>query len=72
MIRLHPRYALDGRNPNTYTGILWCFGKHDRAWGPQRPVFGLVRYMASENTKRKINYPAYKAWVESCERGGGG
>ncbi len=67
MIRLHHRYALDGRNPNTYTGILWCFGKHDRAWGPQRPVLGLVRYMTSGNTKRKINFPAYQAWVESCE-----
>lgn len=68
MIGLHHRYALDGRNPNTYTGILWCFGKHDRAWGPQRQVFGLVRYMTSENTRRKINLPAYKAWVESCEQ----
>lgn len=67
MIRLHHRYALDGRNPNTYTGILWCFGKHDRAWGPQRPIYGLVRYMASENTKRKINFRAYREWVESCE-----
>jgi len=67
------RYALDGRNPNTYTGILWCFGKHDRAWGPQRQVFDLVRYnMTSENTRRKINLPAYKAWVESCEKNGGG
>lgn len=65
MIRLHHRYALDGRNPNTYTGILWCFGKHDRAWGPQRPIYGLVRYMTSENTKRKINFRAYKEWVES-------
>jgi len=71
MIRLHHRYALDGRNPNTYTGILWCFGKHDRAWGPQRQVFGLVRYMTSDNTRRKINLPAYKAWVESCEKNGG-
>lgn len=68
MIHLHHRYALDGRNPNTYTGILWCFGKHDRAWGPQRQVFGLVRYMTSENTRRKINLPAYKSWVEKCEK----
>jgi deoxyribodipyrimidine photo-lyase len=68
MIRLHHRYALDGRNPNTYTGILWCFGMHDRAWGPQRQVFGLVRYMTSDSMRRKINLPAYKAWVESCEK----
>jgi deoxyribodipyrimidine photo-lyase len=67
MIRLHHRYALDGRNPNTYTGILWCFGKHDRAWGPERQVFGLVRYMTSDRTRRKINLPAYKNWVEHCE-----
>ncbi len=72
MIRLHHRYALDGRNPNTYTGILWCFGKHDRAWGPQRQVFGLVRYMTSENTRRKVNLPAYKTWVESCEKSASG
>jgi deoxyribodipyrimidine photo-lyase len=68
MIRLHHRYALDGRNPNTYTGILWCFGKHDRAWGPQRQVFGLVRYMSSDSARRKINLPAYKTWVENCEK----
>jgi deoxyribodipyrimidine photo-lyase len=68
MIRLHHRYALDGRNPNTYTGILWCFGKHDRPWGPERQVFGLVRYMTSDSTRRKINLPAYKAWVEQCEK----
>ena len=39
MIYLHDRYALDGRDPNTYTNILWCFGLHDRPW-PERPIFG--------------------------------
>jgi deoxyribodipyrimidine photo-lyase len=29
---LNDRYELDGRDPNGYSGILWCFGKHDRAW----------------------------------------
>jgi deoxyribodipyrimidine photo-lyase len=37
MIRLHEKYALDGRNPNTYANILWCFGKHDRPWS-ERPI----------------------------------
>ena len=36
MIHLHDRYALDGRDPNTYANILWCFGLHDRPW-PERP-----------------------------------
>ena len=53
MIELNDKYALDGRDPNSYTGILWVLGLHDRAWGPERPVFGKVRYMSSANTARK-------------------
>lgn len=45
MIYLNDRYALDGRDPNTYTNILWCLGLHDRPW-KERPVFGMVRYMS--------------------------
>jgi len=59
MIELNDRYALDGRDPNSYTGILWCLGRHDRPWGPVRPVFGSVRYMSSENTRRKVRVTAY-------------
>lgn len=58
MIYLHDRYALDGRDPNTYTNILWCFGLHDRAWG-ERPVFGRLRYMSLEGMKRKTDWEAY-------------
>jgi deoxyribodipyrimidine photo-lyase len=59
MIELNNRYALDGRNPNSYSGIFWCLGRYDRAWGPQRPVFGKVRYMSSENTARKVRVKEY-------------
>ena len=59
MEHLNNRYALDGRNPNSYTGISWCFGKHDRAWGPERPVFGTLRYLSSDSWRRKINAKAY-------------
>lgn len=54
MLRLHDLYALDGRDPNTHAGILWCFGKHDRPWAPERPIFGMVRWMSSEQTRRKV------------------
>lgn len=54
MIRFHDIYALDGRDPNTFAGILWCFGKHDRPWAPERPIFGSVRWMSSEQTARKM------------------
>lgn len=56
---LNNKYALDGRNPNSYAGILWCFGKHDRAWGPERPVFGKLRYMTSQSMARKFNTRRY-------------
>jgi deoxyribodipyrimidine photo-lyase len=53
MIELNNRYAVDGRDPNSYAGIFWVLGRYDRPWGPERPVFGTVRYMSSENTARK-------------------
>lgn len=54
MVELNNKYALDGRNPNSYSGIFWVLGRYDRAWGPERPVFGKIRYMSSDNTARKV------------------
>jgi len=54
MIELNNKYALDGRNPNSYSGIFWVLGRYDRAWGPERKIFGKIRYMSSENTARKV------------------
>jgi deoxyribodipyrimidine photo-lyase len=51
---LNDRYALDGRDPNSYSGILWCYGRYDRAWGPERAIFGSVRYMSSANAEKKL------------------
>lgn len=59
MIELNNKYALDGRDPNSYSGILWCLGKYDRAWGPERRIFGKVRYMSSKNTARKVDVREY-------------
>ena len=61
MIELNNRYALDGRNPNSYSGIFWVLGRYDRAWGPERPIFGKIRYMSSENTARKVKVREYIA-----------
>ncbi len=59
-IALNDRYELDGRDPSGYTGIAWAIGgKHDRAWGPERPVYGKVRYMSYESTRRKFDSRAY-------------
>lgn len=55
---LNNRYALDGRDPNSFAGIAWCFGKHDRAW-KERSVFGKVRYMNERGLKRKFKIDDY-------------
>jgi deoxyribodipyrimidine photo-lyase len=57
------KYALDGRNPNSYAGILWCFGKHDRPWF-ERNVFGTIRYMTSGSSGKKFNAKRYIAWTK--------
>lgn len=59
MIELNNKYALDGRDPNSYTGIFWCLGRYDRPWAPERPVFGSVRTMSTESTLRKLRLRRY-------------
>ncbi|HVI04231.1 MAG TPA: deoxyribodipyrimidine photo-lyase, partial [Enhygromyxa sp.] len=59
MILLNDKYALDGRDPNSYSGIFWVLGRFDRAWGPERPIFGKIRYMSSASTRRKLDLDRY-------------
>lgn len=61
---LNNKYCLDGRDPNSYAGILWCFGKHDRAWF-ERPVFGKLRYMTSGSTGKKFGSAKYIEWTKT-------
>ena len=63
---LHDKYALDGRDPNTYTNVLWCFGLHDRPWS-ERAIFGQIRYMSYEGMRRKTNVDAYIREIEEVE-----
>ncbi len=59
MIQLNNKYALDGRDPNSYSGIFWVLGRYDRAWGPKRPIFGSVRYMTSDSARKKLRLKKY-------------
>ncbi|MBN1520577.1 MAG: deoxyribodipyrimidine photo-lyase [Spirochaetales bacterium] len=60
---LNDHYALDGRDPNGWAGVAWCFGLHDRPW-PARPVFGTVRSMTAKGLERKFDVAAYvKRWA---------
>jgi deoxyribodipyrimidine photo-lyase len=64
LIHLNNKYCLDGRNPNSYAGVLWCFGKHDRPWF-ERPVFGTIRYMTSQSTGKKFDSRKYIEWTRT-------
>ena len=67
-VRDHPglnnKYFLDGRDPNSYAGVAWVYGVHDRAW-PERPIFGKVRTMMAAGLERKCDIHAY---VETVRR----
>ncbi|NCB32015.1 MAG: deoxyribodipyrimidine photolyase, partial [Clostridia bacterium] len=57
-VYLNNRYNLDGRDPNAFAGIAWCFGKHDRPW-QEREIFGTIRYMNAAGLDRKFDMPGY-------------
>ncbi len=61
---LNNRYQLDGRDPNGYAGVAWCFGKHDRPWA-ERPIFGNIRYMNANGLRRKFDIDRYVDRINS-------
>ena len=57
-LHLNNKYSIDGRNPNSYSGVFWIFGRFDRPW-QERPIFGKIRYMSSEQTRKKVKLKQY-------------
>jgi len=68
---LNNRYELDGRDPNGFAGVAWCFGKHDRPWA-ERPVFGTIRYMNDRGLRRKFDADRYVREVDGMWYGATG
>ncbi len=65
MVHLNDKWAIDGRDPNGYANVSWCFGLHDRPW-PERPVFGTVRTMTSASARKKFDFESYIArWARA-------
>lgn len=62
---LNDKWFLDGRDPNGYMGVAWCFGLFDRPMPPS-PVFGKVRRMTSSGARNKFDVDAYVAQVHLC------
>ncbi|MDH7499231.1 MAG: deoxyribodipyrimidine photolyase, partial [candidate division NC10 bacterium] len=57
-LHLNNQYEIDGRDPNGFAGVAWCFGKHDRPWG-ERSLFGMIRYMNDRGLRRKFDAEEY-------------
>jgi len=57
-LAVNNKYFLDGRDPNSFVGVAWIYGLHDRAWS-ERAVFGKIRYMAAGGLERKCDIQAY-------------
>ena len=67
-LTLNNRHQLDGRDPNSFAGVAWCFGKHDRPW-TERAIFGTVRYMNDAGLRRKFDMDAYVRKVAAMADG---
>ena len=63
-LAINNKYFLDGRDANSYAGVAWVFGLHDRAWF-ERPIFGKIRYMAASGLERKCDIQGYVKKVDS-------
>jgi len=59
IIDLNNRYALDGRDPSSFGGILWCLGQFDRPFTPEQPVLGTVRPRPLEEHARRLDAVAW-------------
>jgi deoxyribodipyrimidine photo-lyase len=66
-LAINNKYFLDGRDPNSYAGVAWIYGVHDRAW-PQRKIFGKIRCMTASGLERKCDVRAYVDKVEAYIR----
>lgn len=66
LIYLNNKYALDGRDPNSYAGIAWCFGKHDRPW-KERSIFGKIRYMSEKSLENKFDMISYIEKIDKLQ-----
>ena len=66
MIDLNHRFALDGSDPNSYGGILWCLGLFDRPFQPAQPVIGTLRPRSTQSHAARLDLAAYACRVSKA------
>jgi len=68
LIYLNNKYELDGRDANSFVGVLWSFGLHDRAHA-ERAIFGKLRWMSRDGLERKFPMHAYLERIRALDNG---
>ncbi len=71
LVDLNHRYALDGSDPSSYGGLLWCLGLFDRPFKPERPVLGTVRPRSTAGHARRLDLERYRARFTGPARANG-
>ncbi len=68
LIDLNHRFALDGNNPNSYGGLLWCLGQFDRPFDPPNPITGTIRPRSTDTHAERLDPARYARAVRARHR----
>ncbi len=63
LVDLNHRYALDGRDPASYGGFLWCLGQFDRPFEPEQPILGRVRPRPSADHAQRLAPRSFRSFL---------
>ena len=63
LLDLNHRFALDGRDPSSYGGLLWVLGQFDRPFKPEKTITGTVRDRSVAAHAKRLDLEAYRAIV---------
>jgi len=68
LLDLNNRTALDGADPASYAGLLWCLGLFDRAFQPENPVLGAIRSRPLEEHAARLDIEGFARVVRRPTR----
>ncbi|NNJ26468.1 FAD-dependent oxidoreductase [Alienimonas chondri] len=63
LLDLNHRFALDGRDPSSYGGLLWVLGQFDRPFPPSKPISGVVRDRSVKRHAARLDMDRYEKLV---------
>ena len=68
LFELNHRFALDGCDPSSAGGLLWCLGLFDRPFEPEQPVLGTIRGRSLAEHAARLDLARYRKRVDRPQR----